>query len=352
MNRRRILALSSAALGAAFIVACGGDSGDDTVQAPSPTPAPKPRLEVPDPRIAVRGELITAAETDPAIDVGPEPHYVAFAPGVPTRGRLFVFFHATSQFAEDYKLIADQAARNGFHAISLRYVSAGVIVATLCQGETDPACPENIRAEQVEGNDRSAKYAVNRPNSIENRLMKLLAHLHTKYPAEGWSSYMDGTSVKWSQVVAAGHSQGASIAPFLAKQNILARVAMFGGPGDNAGGPGRQTTGAPSAWLLGSHATPSDRYYAFGHVADQQINLQAMWDAVNLGMKEFGPAVNVDQATSPYNGSHLLLTEMEAAPAKKPVIVNHGTTVRDDVTPKAPDGQPVFAPVWQYMCFA
>jgi dienelactone hydrolase len=279
-----------------------------------------------------------------------EPHYVA-APLRPTRDRLFVFFHATGNFTDDYQLIVDQAARSGFHAVGLRYFSQGGVVADLCRGSSAD-CSGNVRREQVSGNDVSPQFVVSRANSVENRLLKILAYLDARDTSEGWGSFVRDGGLVYSKIHAAGHSQGASVAAYLAKDAVLARVVMFAGPVDNAQGQGRRDVTDPSAWLVGPHATPASRYYAFGHSRDGQINLQAQWAAVNLGMEQFGPPVNVDRATPPYGGGHLLLTDAAAAPGRKPVVPNHGTTIRDDVTPKALDGQPLFAPVWQYMCFS
>lgn len=72
--------------------------------------------------------------------------------------------------------------------------------------------------------------------------------------------------------------------------------------------------------------------------------------------------VNPSEEPSPYGNAHALLTDAASdASLGKPatrrldgavVQPNHGSTARDDVTPKTPAGQPLFAPVWQYVCFA
>ena len=103
-----------------------------------------------------------------------------------------------------------------------------------------------------------------------------------------------------------------------------------------------------AAWLLGPHATPSDRYYAFGHAADEQANWELQWKATKLGLTDFGSIVNVDKEPPPYRGSHLLLTEAKPAPGGEN---NIASIVTDGGTPKNADGQPVHAPVWQYVCF-
>jgi hypothetical protein len=76
------------------------------------------------------------------------------------------------------------------------------------------------------------------------------------------------------------------------------------------------------------------------------------WKAQNLGLTELGPITRIDRQASPYGGSHLLVTEATPGEPKKPASLHHASPVRDDVTPKGADGQPLFAPVWQYMAFA
>jgi hypothetical protein len=95
--------------------------------------------------------------------------------------------------------------------------------------------------------------------------------------------------------------------------------------------------------------TPSDRYYAFGHTADEFCNWELQWKAVGLGLTDFGPIVDVDKATPPYGGSHLLMT---SAPKVGVAATNVWMPVSDGFTPRTSTGQAVFAPVWQYMCFA
>ena len=159
-----------------------------------------------------------------------------------------------------------------------------------------------------------SKFEVTISDSIENRLIKLLLLLTRTYPGEGWDSYLAGTAPKWESIVVAGHILGATLAAQIARQHAVARVAMLGGPVDHLP-VGRQTTDAfqVAAWLQGPHATPSERYYAFGHLADENANWELQWKATKLGLEAFGPIVNVDHEAAPYRNSHLLMTG--AAPA-------------------------------------
>jgi hypothetical protein len=178
----------------------------------------------------------------------------------------------------------------------------------------------------------------------------LLHHLHTRFPDEGWGAYLHGGVARWSAIAVAGHSQGGVHAPFIARLHAVHRVAMFSAPGEGA--TGRLVTPAtPPSWLLGPHATPSERYYAFAHVKDENYDLTLQWPQLKLGMSEYGAITNVHDGPAPFGGSHLLVTDANPDPPRKPAQLYHASTCRDDVTPKALNGQPLFAPVWQYMCF-
>jgi hypothetical protein len=319
-----------------------------------------PRLAVPDSSIAVRGELIAPKDTDPAIDVALEPHYVAFSPTVPARGLLFLFMAGTTNLPEEHRLITDQAARNGFHAVNLRYPNADA-VQTLCATDADTACFEKARLEVIDGTKRSPKVNVNRANSIEDRLLKLLAYLETKHPGEGWAAYIDGTAPKWASIVVSGHSQGGGDAALIARDHVVERVAMLSAPVDHLGLGLQVGASQPAPWLLGPHATPTERYYAFCHLKDETCNWELQWKAMTPSL-DLGSIVNPSEGTPPYGNAHALLTDAspEASPGRPAtklltgglVQPNHGSTARDDVTPKTPAGRPLFAPVWQYACFA
>ena len=115
-----------------------------------------------------------------------------------------------------------------------------------------------------------------------------------------------------------------------------------------SGAPKGWKAAPPPAWLLGAHATPSESYYAFGHADDSVSNWSLQWPALGLGLMTFGPIVNVDKEAPPYRNSHLLLTQ--AVP--KSVGSNALSVSYDSFTPLTAAGQPLFAPVWQYMCFS
>ncbi len=66
----------------------------------------------------------------------------------------------------------------------------------LCAANADRDCHEKVRRETLTGDDHSSLISVNRPNSIENRLIKLLQYLDANYPQEGWGSFLDAGAVR------------------------------------------------------------------------------------------------------------------------------------------------------------
>ena len=361
ISRRRALAVTGAAAGAVVLAACrvgkSGPSASGSATASSAaassataTAAVKAFLDVPDPQIAVRGESVAPKDTDPEIDTALTPHYVAFS-NTRARGRLFLFLSGTGGTPNLYRLVSDQAARNGFHVVNLAYPNADA-VQNLCGLEPDTACFENARLETIYGTDRSTKVHVNRANSVENRLLKLLAYLAAKHPSEGWDTFIDGNAPKWSSTVVSGHSQGGGHAALIARDHVVARLAMFSAPVDHIGPNQRQTESSkPAPWLLGAHATPSERYYAFCHVQDENNDWELQWKALGLGLTNFGPIANVDAAVPPYGGSHLLTTDAQPRNPGSP-NAHHTSIAVDPTTPLTQTGQPLFAPAWQYTAFA
>ena len=277
--------------------------------------------------------------TDHAIDDWLESHYVAVDKSVASNGHLFLFFSGTYGHPGRQRLITQQAATLGYHAINLRYPNSAT-VAQLCRNSEDPDCHEKVRLEILYGSDLSDQVNISRANSIENRLVKLLLHLHQKQPKEGWLEYLDGNVPKWSTITVAGHSQGSGHAAMIAHQHQVARVVMFGGPADYS-----RVLQAFAPWLGKSSATSADRYYGFIHGRDRGFRrILRAWEL--MGMSQSGKIVNVDVQLPPYNYAQQLVTSaIPARPGKY-----HGSVVTDHTTPMKRDGKPSFLDVWKYLC--
>jgi hypothetical protein len=198
--------------------------------------------------------------------------------------------------------------------------------------------------------DRTPLVSVTPANSILNRLVKLLAHLADWFPNDGWSDYLQDGAPRWSTIRLGGFSQGGGHAAMIARDNEVARVCMLEAPVDLIGPPGSERRLPP--WIVPADTTPVDRYYGFHHARSSSPNAQAFplaWATLELG--HFGPAVDIDSAAPPYDGSHYLITNAEPIDDGGPNLTHRGV-VADAVTPKTPSGQPLFSPVWQYACFS
>jgi hypothetical protein len=221
-----------------------------------------------------------------------------------------------------------------------------------CRG--DDVCWERNRLAIIYGG-KTDEFDVSRPNSIENRLVKLLSFLEQQHPDEGWSTYVGDDSPKWSSIMVAGWSQGGGHAPLIARDHKVARVIMLEAPADR-----RQIDppANPARWLFERHATPTERYFGLAHVRGltsvpgakpgDPFFLESAWRA--LGMDRFGQTVNVDTEAPPFNDTHQLITDVEPDPsAPLPSRTHHHSVAADSATPKDANGRPVLGVVWQYM---
>ena len=189
---------------------------------------------------AVRTETVLPASTDPAISGWFGAHFAAFAPTAATRDRLFVYLHGQGGTAGGATELVKSAAEVGFHAVGLTYPNDWSPF-NVCGG--DPACPEALRREIVDGVDRTPVISVARADSIENRLIKLLTRLDALHPGEGWLQFINGGTIRWDLITLWGHSQGGG-------------NAGAGGGGGLGPGQPRRVVGFPShafgqlLWLL------------------------------------------------------------------------------------------------------
>jgi hypothetical protein len=207
------------------------------------------------------------------------------------------------------------------------------------------ACFENARLQILDGVNRNTVVDVNKANSIDNRLTKLLQYLATSYPGEGWSHFLSGGAPKWSRIAVSGHSQGGGEAAMIAKLRVTARVVLFSAVPDSlvAGGA------VPPSWE-DEHVTPSDRYWGLAHDRDATYYAAIAAGWIRLGMTEFGPLVPPEGNDPPYGFTHTLVTDL--VPQSGGYSRAHGSTAVDAFTPLGPDGAPLLADAWRYLLTA
>ena len=286
--------------------------------------------------------VVAPQATDPAIDKALDNHYVWLDTTAKSNHKLFVFLPGTGQNPSIFQLVQQEAARLGYHVIGLMYPTGGGL-AKACPTTADPsACYENARLEIIDGSDRVSFLNVTVPNSIDNRLTRLLQYLARQYPDEGWDRFLLRDQPKWSQIAVGGHSQGGGNAAMIAKIRLVARVVLFSSVTDSI------HSEAPS-WVA-THVTPVERYYGIAHDRDGFYRpIRAGWDSLGLGV--FGAPATPETNSPPYDGTHTLVTDL--TPQGGFVGTNaHGAPSNDLNTPLGPDGTPVLLAAWRYLLTA
>jgi len=289
--------------------------------------------------------IIAPQATDPAIDQGLDDHYAWIDTTVPSNGQLLVYLPGNSGVPGNALLVQQEAAKLGYHVIGLMYVTS-YSLSQLCTSAPDPnSCFENGHYEITFGIDVSPVVEVNKTNSIENRLTKLLQYLVLNYPGEGWASFLADGKPQWSQIAFSGLSQGGGNAAMIAKYHVVSRVVFFSAITDELGAT--KCRGAHT-WEA-THVTPSDRYWGLAHDQDPHFSdICASWD--DLGMSVFGPPVYVETSSPPYGFTHMLFTDLK--PQREGYKAAHVSTVIDIYTPLDQDHNPALAPAWRYMMSA
>ena len=338
--RKTVLATT---LLAALLQACAA-------AAASPAATPQ-RLEVPANSPTLTTVSVAPKDTDPAIINWPNNHLVAFDPSVKPRHQLFLFLPGTGANPTLYTAITKQAAANGFDAVTLSYPNT--FPPAICAKSDDSQCYVRVRQQILVGGAEDPRATVSMADSLENRLVKVLQYLDAHYPSRDWGRFLDGSLPRWSMIRVGGHSQGASMAAFIAIRFQVARVSLLSGPTDVS--PLGTGTQAP-LWLTANGVTPASRYYAFTHRRDETgVDFIAAWS--RLGLKGTEAPVLIDDTQTPYNHSHVLVTNAPAAPVTprpgpETTIPFHLIVAGSGLLPLTASRVPLFASAWQYLCFA
>jgi hypothetical protein len=289
-------------------------------------PAPHPAAE----------HLVRPEALDPQADKWLQDQYALFDPAAPPAHRLVVYLVGANNKPAGGLPMMRELARMGFHVLAPMYAN-DYDIRTICSPAKDPDedCHGKIRLEAFEGIDHSPHLEVQPANSAEVRVVKMLAHLQAAAPGEGWGAFVDGDKPRWSDIVIAGHSHGASSSGLVGKVRRVDRVVMLSGPFDNR-------DGAPAAWTRRPPATPLDRYFVLSHTQEDQFPQHVKdWEAMALP----GTVTSVDGARPPFGHAHRLTTTLAPPPGKNP----HGVTAAGSSSPVGPDGRYLLDPVFRYL---
>jgi hypothetical protein len=308
-----------------------------------------------EPTHTIAPSLTDPAITDPA---APAPsrgdNLVWLAPEPRRVGKLLVFLPTggLTNLPSEFTELGTVAARLGYHTIILAYRNEAPIAALPTAplpgcGPAElpslaaPNCARDARREILDGGGESAVVDVDRANSIENRLDKLLVYLAATYPAEGWSRFIDDSGAepqpKWSETVIAGSSLGAGEAAMIAERHDVYRAALLHGWVD-----------ARHGWVaLG--ATPSADYFTLIHARD---NFFARTCYAYLALKltpacplaDFPLPVDpanrqlIENRQPPFTGTQMHVFDLEPGATDGGGDIYHQSTSRNHWIAKEADG--------------
>jgi hypothetical protein len=274
------------------------------------------------------------SETDHRINSYNDFNVSFYNPIAVTKNKLVVVLPSTAGKPMQMQVFDSVAANQGFHVIGLMYNNTPD-VSSLCENSEDEDCFYNTRREVIDGEELSNTMQVDTNHCIENRLRAMLSHLHSKYPNEGWGQYLSGDNIEWSNVIAAGHAQGAGMAALMGKLYSLDRVVCLAGPNDYSTRYNR-----PAKWLSLDGKTLADRYYSFFQEDDSLANNFVVHQS--LQMTDYGLPVIIEKKAQPYNFTRILKTKFISN-------YNNSIVALDAVTPWDDFGYPRFSNAWRYM---
>ena len=248
----------------------------------------------------VTWDSVRPSTTDNNIETGAYNlrHYMATS-NAPSKNTLVVFLPGTNRAPSSYLYMMEQIALLGYHVIGLMYKTDPAI-NPICRPTDDVTCHWRARMETIDGTDRHPNVSVNVPNSIINRLEKVLQYVNTIHPSGGWDQYLSGGQLQWNKIIVSGHSQGASLSGILGKEFPVKRVVMWSVIDF-------LDSGNIPDWV--NNTTNHEKYYAFIHAKDELVpftRAQLGWD--KLGMTEYGSMSSIDCNSYPFNNTHILYT--------------------------------------------
>jgi len=260
---------------------------------------------------------ILPSATDPTIKTFDNPHWIYVnrdivvenSTNLPQdRHQLYLFLPGTHEKdtprGKGPFAFCDVAADLGYHVVVLAYPDE--IPASVCNEDKDPKAFEKFRMAIIQGGD-TKHISIERSESMENRLIKLLLHLEKIRPREKWGQFLneDG-SIKWEAIAVGGQSQGGGHAALIAIKHRVSRVICTGAPKDYD-----QRLDKPAAFYSEEPETPKSRFFTFNHHQDYAGGTspeQLLKNLKALELDAFGKPAEVDAEAFPYHHTRILMT--------------------------------------------
>ena len=205
----------------------------------------------------------------------------------------------------------DFAVARGFHVFAVAYDADYNILIN------DPDYYGDARREEFDGVDHTSRYATrdNKPDEklgldaadgVLRRVTMGLRYLKMTAPDEDWGYYLDAqNNVRWSDVIFAGVSHGASSAARFAMIVRAGGAIALSGPRDNTCNT-LACTSAPNViatWFNEVPKTPIDRFYAItGSTDAQHLQHTVAFERLHF----LGAVTEIQGAHAPYGNSHRL----------------------------------------------
>jgi hypothetical protein len=265
---------------------------------------------------------VIPSATDPEIKKFNDPHWIYVDRDIlvehqtnraEDRHELLLWLTGTGGKGHDAQGFSMLAASLGYHVVTLMFPDD--IPASACANDSNPKSFEKLRMTIIQGGratyrDGTKEISIERSESIENRLIKVVQYLQQRRSKENWRQFLneDG-SIKWESIAVAGQSQGGGHAALIGIKHRVARVMCFGAPKDYS-----KKLNAPADWYGQESATPKSRFFVVnnnqdpkGCTPDQLLdNLKA------LALDTFGPPAEVDSEPFPYRHARILYTSYPA----------------------------------------
>jgi len=226
----------------------------------------------------------------------------------------------------------------GLHAIRVHYANGWFGKFGNQSPGDDGLLLGKIRLEAATGEDFSPLVNIPKPDGMMERALQFVKWLAQENPPGRWDYFLtaDKQALRWDRVIISGSSHGSTTAARFAKHQRVDRVVMFCGPRDQL-----------ETWQALPSATPANRFFGFSHVLDggwTGHHYDRSWEL--LGLHQYGPVVNVDQAAPPYGNTRRLITD---ADVKNDARRAHSSVVPGGAAAKDAAGKFLHEAVWRYL---